>query len=686
MRFSPIRFAVVLVSMLTCHAPAFADWTPASANLEGANVRALATCGTTLIAGTYNQGLFLSNDNGAHWTAVNSTIPKNKSIYALSANSTVAYASTDSVVYQSTDKGVTWRAITNTNASAPATSFSLDGNSMYAGTDIYGVMRYSSTSRAWMQYSGFPYAHVAALWASGTTIVTACADSIIYTTNNGAKWISGAYTGYCYTLGHVHGMLFAGTDLGVLTSIDNGMTWGASNTGLPMGAVVYGFAESGTLIIAATSHGIYRSVNGGAVWAAANSGLGRATPTCLAVIDPCAFAGSSSGVAVSASSGSSWNSANTGLGSMGTNDVVEFGTDMYLQAYDGVYYSNSDGANWQQVNEGLKARQVYRLTTIGNAIFAATDSGIVRTTNSGANWMAKNNGFQVVSSVNAFAVSGSTLYAGTDSGVYKTTNLGENWISTSDTGGIRYVTHLCVIGQSLLASTNNYRFFVSQNGGRTWDNVDTGELGIIIKIYSIAKIGSIVWAHTWDGLYYTTNGGTQWIWDSVTPGSSTTSFSGNDQRLFVGTDAGVFSSTDTGNSWTAWNAGLGQLEVLSLRMTSDHLYAATSGGLWRRPLADLTTKVAGSRVPPVDITLLQNYPNPFSQGTTIPFNTTNSGHVTITILDLLGNEVANILDGNLPSGEHKVGFEAAGAPNGVYFYRIKSQGSSVIRQLVVRRD
>jgi hypothetical protein len=72
--------------------------------------------------------------------------------------------------------------------------------------------------------------------------------------------------------------------------------------------------------------------------------------------------------------------------------------------------------------------------------------------------------------------------------------------------------------------------------------------------------------------------------------------------------------------------------------------------------------------------LNQNYPNPFNPSTRIDFSLASDSKVTLKIYDLLGQEVATLLNSNLVAGVHYVNFDAAGVNSGVYFYRIEATG------------
>ncbi len=67
----------------------------------------------------------------------------------------------------------------------------------------------------------------------------------------------------------------------------------------------------------------------------------------------------------------------------------------------------------------------------------------------------------------------------------------------------------------------------------------------------------------------------------------------------------------------------------------------------------------------------QNYPNPFNPTTTIKYQIPNSGNVTIKVYDILGNEVAILVDGYMDTGKYEVEFDASSLASGVYMYRLK---------------
>lgn len=76
---------------------------------------------------------------------------------------------------------------------------------------------------------------------------------------------------------------------------------------------------------------------------------------------------------------------------------------------------------------------------------------------------------------------------------------------------------------------------------------------------------------------------------------------------------------------------------------------------------------------PAVAALYQNYPNPFNPSTTIQYQLASASRVTLGVFDVLGREVARLVDGEMSAGYHNVQWDATSAASGVYFCRMEAQ-------------
>ena len=86
---------------------------------------------------------------------------------------------------------------------------------------------------------------------------------------------------------------------------------------------------------------------------------------------------------------------------------------------------------------------------------------------------------------------------------------------------------------------------------------------------------------------------------------------------------------------------------------------------------------------PVEFVLSQNYPNPFNPETKIWYSLPHSGDVNLIIYNILGKEVARLVDGNMPAGEHTVLWNASNFASGIYFYRLQAGDFVQTRKMVL---
>lgn len=88
---------------------------------------------------------------------------------------------------------------------------------------------------------------------------------------------------------------------------------------------------------------------------------------------------------------------------------------------------------------------------------------------------------------------------------------------------------------------------------------------------------------------------------------------------------------------------------------------------------------------PVGFELMQNYPNPFNPSTKISWLSPESSHQVLKVYDVLGNEIATLVEGFTEAGYHTIDFNAAGLASGVYIYRLISGNYTETKKMVLLR-
>jgi uncharacterized protein YjiK len=99
--------------------------------------------------------------------------------------------------------------------------------------------------------------------------------------------------------------------------------------------------------------------------------------------------------------------------------------------------------------------------------------------------------------------------------------------------------------------------------------------------------------------------------------------------------------------------------------------------------SNVPTEVSELKVNIPGYGLSQNYPNPFNPSTTITYSLPSHQYVELKVFDMLGNEVAALVQEEKPAGQYQVQFNAAGLPSGIYLYSIRAGSYSKTNKLVV---
>lgn len=375
---------------------------------------------------------------------------------------------------------------------------------------------------------------------------------------------------------------------------------------------------------------------------------------------------------------SQWVQVHYGKSNTTVRSLESAGNNIFAgKAGDGIYISINNGESWAQTS--LCCRFVNALASNGNYIFAGTSTyGVYLSTNNGANWIQTSLNNQ---NVHSLEVSGNNIFAGTypNNGVYISTNNGASWIQTSLC--CRNIHALAANGNNIFAGTYlNFGVYSSTNNGTSWSKTSLNNR----TIHSLDANGSNIFAGVdTTGVYLSTDNGSNW---SITSLNNRIVFAilANGNTVFAGTlGYGVYISNDNGVSWIQRNEGLGNSYIYAFCISNNYIFASTGTSVYRRPLSELTGINLISSEIPSEFNLEQNYPNPFNPSTNIKFQIPKSGFVNMVIYDILGCEMATLVNEELKPGTYEVSWDAANYPSGVYFYRIKTPENIEVKKMIL---
>lgn len=161
-------------------------------------------------------------------------------------------------------------------------------------------------------------------------------------------------------------------------------------------------------------------------------------------------------------------------------------------------------------------------------------------------------------------------------------------------------------------------------------------------------------------------------------------------NLWFGTWSGGLIKFD-GSKWIIYNTSNSQLPnniVMTIFIDKyDNKWIGTYGGglaVYRENGVIISVE-NDKTILPKNFELKQNYPNPFNSETTIEFSIPIQTHVGLKIFDLLGKEVATLIDSDLNAGIYKKVWNAFNLPSGIYFYKLQTNEYTEVKKLILQK-
>ena len=354
-------------------------------------------------------------------------------------------------------------------------------------------------------------------------------------------------------------------------------------------------------------------------------------------------------------------------------DISIVNKDKYWLATDhGRIISTQDGGkNWtvqfsnSQLTEFMNYIEMFdenNGVAMGDALSDSTKGLILRTKDGGNAWLAMENNNLTMTSRDTWKTIDfvkrdigffiENFVGRENQGVFKTTDGGNNWVKIhppENFGVIKFFDE----SHGMFFNTNGIGKRTI-DGGDTWEDIpfkfiENPSDQTYINTSDIEFVGNShnnVWAVFGDIIYFSSDFGDTW---------EKYSFEGNihfDDMVFVDENIG----------WLLTRSGI---------------FITNNNG-------NMLTSVEATEVPN-QYKLYQNYPNPFNPTTKISYQIPTSGNVKITIYDLLGNEVSELINENKNAGYHEVDFNANNLSSGVYFYQIFAGNFIQSRKMILLR-
>ncbi len=276
--------------------------------------------------------------------------------------------------------------------------------------------------------------------------------------------------------------------------------------------------------------------------------------------------------------------------------------------------------------------------------------------------------------------------------IWKTINGGNNWDSTGlvlaqSNNEIGFANSLWATGNKIWFGTDNYRIYRTGNLAGNWLSFSTGNEKKSASLwfdfdYNIGFSG-------YENMIKTINSGNTWFIEII-PGTGNingVTGSAHSRLNWAVRNDKIYVNPHNENIWLYdYTAPAGNYTFISIERNgyfSGAVFAARdNGGISRTYFLTIGINTISTSIPN-EYKLEQNYPNPFNPKTIIKFQIPNLSDLKLIIFDILGKEVAALVNEQLKPGTYEVDFDARSLPSGVYFYKLIAGVYSETRKMIL---
>ncbi|MFC2092773.1 YCF48-related protein [Bacteroidota bacterium] len=370
--------------------------------------------------------------------------------------------------------------------------------------------------------------------------------------------------------------------------------------------------------------------------------------------------------------------------------------------YDGHWYgflykTTNGGINWDKKYVASDT-MISGLTFINNTTgFASAKDKIYKTVNGGENWIAKNISGADCPSV--FFINYNTGWAcGHQGKIIKTTNSGENWVFQQSNVYCPLNDIYFTNSQTGYIAADSSYILNTTNGGMNWSKTSLYSSNTKYRAIQFinSNTGFVIGNQSYSAppypssnrlLFKTTNSGQSWTLE-MNQGSTGDYFYNN--LFFLNSNMGwiitsygeIKKTTNGGENW------ISEQSPLNENLRCIHFVNEDAGWIGGERGTVLTTnpltgiQITSNKIPQ-KYNLKQNYPNPFNPVTKIGYDLVKNGYVVLKIYDLLGREIASLVNEKQNAGSYLVEWNASGFPSGVYFYRLETEEYRETKKLLL---
>jgi len=333
---------------------------------------------------------------------------------------------------------------------------------------------------------------------------------------------------------------------------------------------------------------------------------------------------------------------------------------------------------------GLRPYSVYFLDSLNGIVGA--DNSIYKTTNGGITWEEKEiSGVDSVSTAGEydriFFINDDIGWALNTKYVIKTTDGGENWFSQLNANGVKDIHFSNSLNGWVTGGGTSGKPFKTTDGGENWIEQVNMPIAFTDDVHFNDSLNGFI--TTLSELYKTTDGGLTWsLIPNVTDfGSGRFSNKIHNDIFLAGN--WVYKSTDSGETWNEVSELRNNLiEFIRLTDINEGFAVGWRGFILR--YSDSVVNIDEKHINiPTQYRLYQNYPNPFNPDTKIEFQLPETAFVILTVYNVLGEKIIELINERLNSGYYEFVFNGEHLPSGTYIYTLHTENYKESRKMIL---